>query len=228
MMTVLFLAIVQTNAFAISKIETLKQAAERGKAADELNLALAYDFGQGAKPNILEAAKWYAKAAAQGLPMAQNALGSLYESGDGVPKDYKKAVDLYQKAADQGDASALANLGYMYDLGLGVEEDNNKAVELYKKAANQGNLQAMLNLGVMYMQGDGVKSDYIEGFKWLDLVRFYTTVSKDMKLKWRARDALGQVKVKMTKEQIKEGRTRVKEWSKNHQVYNLGVSRYAN
>ena len=224
---VLCIAIVPVNSFAASKIEKLKKAAETGNPRDQLMLAAAYDWGQGVKQDYNEAAKWYAKAAEQGLAEAQNALGSLYQSGEGVSRDYKKAVELYKKAAGQGYDPAISSLGYMYDLGLGVEQDDVKAVELYKKAADQGHLQAMVNLGMMYLQGQGVERDDVEGFKWYELARFYTTTAQDMKLKWTIRAVFDPLKAGMTKEQIKEGKRRVVEWSKTHQVQKPGVAKYA-
>jgi len=46
--------------------------------------------------------EWFAKAANQGDPLAQNMLGLIYKSGDGVPQDYKKAKEWYGKACDNG------------------------------------------------------------------------------------------------------------------------------
>ncbi|MBF0386151.1 MAG: sel1 repeat family protein [Candidatus Omnitrophica bacterium] len=227
LIVVLWIAFIPVNLFAESKIEKLKKTAETGNPKDQLTLAIAYDFGLGVKPNYNEAAKWYAKAADQGLADAQNALGSLYQSGEGVALDFKKAVELYQKAADQEDDQGITNLGYMYDLGLGVEQDDVKAVELYKRAADRGHLQAMVNLGMMYIQGQGVEQDYVEGYKWYELARFYTTTAQDMKLKWTIRSVLDPLRGSMAKEQIKEGKKRAVEWSKAHQVQKPRVSKYA-
>ena len=56
------------------------------------------------------AAKWYQKAAEQGLVVAQYNLGVLYETGEGVPMDKGMAAKWYQMAADQGHAEAKAAL----------------------------------------------------------------------------------------------------------------------
>ena len=42
------------------------------------------------KKNMVEAAKWYRKAAEQGNADAQNRLGVRYDRGEGVSKDAKK------------------------------------------------------------------------------------------------------------------------------------------
>ena len=57
--------------------------------------------------------KWYAKASAQGLAMAQYNLGVMYSQGRGVPQDYKQAFKWYAKAAEQGDAFAQNNLAWL-------------------------------------------------------------------------------------------------------------------
>jgi TPR repeat protein len=40
---------------------------------------------------MIEAVKWYRKAAEQGFPEAQYGLGVCYANGDGVPKNYMEA-----------------------------------------------------------------------------------------------------------------------------------------
>ena len=52
------------------------------------------------------AAEWYAKAAAQGLAIAQSNLGFFYENGTGVAQDFKTAAAWFAKAAAQGEADA--------------------------------------------------------------------------------------------------------------------------
>ena len=114
-----------------------------------------YYRGEGVKQDYDEAAKWYAKAAAQGLAAAQFDLGAMYEDGTGVPQDYKEALKWYSKAADQGNTGALFNLGLIYYLGEGVPQDYTEAAKWYTKAAEQGDTDAQYNLGLMYEKGRG-------------------------------------------------------------------------
>lgn len=58
--------------------------------------------GQGVRRNYREAARWFRKAAEQGLAMAQYNLGYLHAYGRGVPKDENAAIDWYSRAANQG------------------------------------------------------------------------------------------------------------------------------
>jgi TPR repeat protein len=70
-----------------------------------------------------EAAKWYLKAAEQGLAFAQGDLGVMYYEGIGVPQDYSEAAKWYCKAAEQGLPEAQYFLGVMYHNGQGVPQD---------------------------------------------------------------------------------------------------------
>ena len=52
--------------------------------------------------DVVEAVKWYRKAAKQEHADAQYNLGKRYEKGDGVDQDVVEAVKWYRKAAKQG------------------------------------------------------------------------------------------------------------------------------
>lgn len=85
-----------------------------------------------------EAAKWFQKAADQGIAEAQFNLGAMCYNGFGVPQDYAEAMKWFQKAADQGNAQAQNSLGVMYKNGYGVPKNYAKAKQWYRKAADQG------------------------------------------------------------------------------------------
>ncbi len=197
-------------------LEELRTKADQGDPAAQFALGAAYDAGRGVKGDQREAAAWYRKAAEQGYAAAQNSLGSLYQFGEGTPQDNAEAVRWYQKAADQGYGEGYTNLGYMYDGGLGVKQDKQKAATLYQSGAEKGSLNAMLNLGVSYWKGEGVTQDLVQAYKWLDLARFYTQTSPNMRLKYRVRGVLDQVKKEMTREQISAAEKLTREWDAAH------------
>ena len=85
--------------------------------------ALMYAKGRGVPQDDAEAAKWYRRAADQGVARAQYNLGRTYDEGQGVPQDYVEAVKWYRRAADQGDADAQLYLSGMYAKGRGVPQD---------------------------------------------------------------------------------------------------------
>ena len=90
-------------------------------------------------PIHTEAAKWYRKAAEQGLAKAQFTLGSLYARGQGIQQDDAKAVKWFRKAAEQGNAEAQYAFGALYASGRGVPQDYVLAHIWANLAASQGN-----------------------------------------------------------------------------------------
>jgi TPR repeat protein len=197
-------------------LDELRSKAEQGNAQAQYELGMIYDAGRDVQRDLSQAAHWCTKAAEQGHAAAQNCIGSMYQFGDGVAQDDAAAASWYAKAADQGYGEAYTNLGYMYDLGKGVAQDRAKGVELYLKGAEKGSLNAMLNLGISYWKGAGVAVDRVEAFKWLDLARFHTQRSDNMKLKWRVRGALDELQKEMSKADIRAGKQRAKEWDEAH------------
>jgi hypothetical protein len=84
-----------------------QKAADQGHAAEQNNLGLLYQHGEGVPKDLGKAAELYQKAADQGNADAQYNLGWLYEYGRGVPTDSGKAKELLEKAAKQGDQRAI-------------------------------------------------------------------------------------------------------------------------
>jgi TPR repeat protein len=62
--------------------------AEAGNAMAQHNIAIIYETGAGLPQSDLDAAvMWYERAAAQGVPAAQNNLGLMLARGRGVEQD---------------------------------------------------------------------------------------------------------------------------------------------
>jgi molecular chaperone DnaK len=120
-------------------VPLLKEAADKGHAGAQYELADCYYNGKGVTQDYAKAAEWYKKAADQGNADARNTLGVCYYQGKGVKQDYSKAVECFQIAANQGYSSSVLNLGSCYHYGNGVQKDYTKALELYQKAADSGN-----------------------------------------------------------------------------------------
>jgi len=128
---------------------------------------LRYYEGNGIVKDVIEAVKWFRKAAERGYAPAQYQLGLCYEYGEGVVKDPVEAVKWYRKAAEQGYIKAQCTLGYAYYFGDGIPQNRVEAVKWYRKAAEQKNAKAQFNLGICYYNGDGVGKDRFEAIKWL-------------------------------------------------------------
>lgn len=193
-------------------MESMKKKAGSGNAQAQFDLAMIYYEGEGAPADdiesikgalglnyalagesvgkdYVEAAKWFQKAAEQGLAQAQYMLGAMYAVGDGVPKNDIEAVKWTRKAAEQGHADAQNNLnieeamrtrkaaeqgesksqfhfGLIYAEGVGVRKGNIEAVMGARKAAEQGYAYAQFHFGWMYFSGEGVTKNNIEAVKW--------------------------------------------------------------
>lgn len=134
-----------SNAFNTS-FEIMLPLAEEGNANAQNLVGTMYFFGQGVNADKSQAARWYKKAAKQGLAEAQYNLGNMYRVGWGldparpelIKPDIRKAIRWYRKAAKAGDVLAQRALGDIYSLGHDVPKDIAKAVRWYKMAADQG------------------------------------------------------------------------------------------
>jgi TPR repeat protein len=147
--------------------------------------------------DLIEAIKWYRKAAIQGNEDAQFNLGSCYYSGVGGTRYLGEAANWFRKAADQGHVGAQFILGLCYANGQGVAQDQAEAVKWYHKAAEQNDVNAQSNLGASYVMGTSVVKDYVEGYKWL-LLAAANGSEKVQKL-------IAELENKMSPEQIAEG-----------------------
>ena len=155
----------QRGDFATARAEWTPLA-EAGDAHAQYNLGLLLARGQGVEQNHTEAAKWYEKAASQGVPAAQYNLGVMYANGQGVAANPEQAAKWFLKAAEQGVTDAQTGLGSIYHEGEGAFRNYAEAAKWYRKAAQEGMASAAFQLGVMYDLGQGVPRDYVEAQNW--------------------------------------------------------------
>lgn len=153
--------LISCQSLVASDLENLKASAKLGFPKPQYNLALKYQLGKDVAKDYAEAAKWYERAAKQGIVQAQHNLGILYSNGGhGIEKDLQKAREYFEQAAAQGFAKSQYNLGRMYQIGNGVAPDHNLAVEYYLKAAEQGIVDAQYNLGAYYQNNAMIYKEY--------------------------------------------------------------------
>jgi len=86
-------------------------------AIAQYELAVFYSEGRVVQADAETAARWYRRAADQGLAAAQHNLGHLYLEGRGVGRDPAAAIEWFRKAAKQGFAPAQLALFMQGDLG---------------------------------------------------------------------------------------------------------------
>jgi TPR repeat protein len=144
-----------------------RAAAERGDAAAQYALAIAYANGAGVPYDQPQSQVWLRKAAEAGYVKAELGLGQLYEHGYGVAQDDAQAMVWFAKAADQGDPTAEVSLGILYTKAAPGLADPVKATALFRKAADQGDVYGELNLAVSYDLGRGVPRDRAQSMIWL-------------------------------------------------------------
>lgn len=143
--------------------------AQKNDPDAQYNLGYMYETGDGVDQDLLQAKKWYEKAAKQDQPDAQYALAALYYYDNGVIKqNYAEAKKWFEKAAYNGDDYAMNLLGYMYEQGHGTKQDYDEALRWYLKAADKNNVYAQRNLGLLYLNGNGVRQNYKLAKEWLE------------------------------------------------------------
>jgi TPR repeat protein/S1-C subfamily serine protease len=125
-----------------------------------------YFFGDGVQKDLVEAVKWFRKAAERNYAPAQVQLGYCYAQGQGVPKDEVEGVKWTRKAAEQNSPNGQYNLAVAYREGTGVRKDPAEAVRWFRKAAEQNYASAARELGNCYFNGEGVRADHVEAVKW--------------------------------------------------------------
>ena len=104
-------------------LKLIMPLAEGGDMESEFTLGYFYENGHVTEKNVVEAAKWYRKAADQGDAISQISLGRLYEKGRGIEQNFVEAAKFYRLAAEQGSARGHFRLANLYELGKGVPKD---------------------------------------------------------------------------------------------------------
>lgn len=148
---------------------TLRSAALKGDPAAAYEVAVRYAEGKGVPTNFQEAAKWYERAAQNGVVLAMFRLGTLYEKGLSVKKDIDVARRYYTMAAERGNAKAMHNLAVLEADGGGNGANYRSASAWFRKAAERGVADSQFNLGILYARGIGVEQNLAESYKWFSL-----------------------------------------------------------
>lgn len=151
----------------VSPLDELSALAASGNGKAQLIVGLKYLKGNdGIAKNPVEAAKWIARAAQRGEPMAQYWSGYIYQHGVGVSTDPDAALRWYEAAADQGNTKAMYNLGVGYAQGWAGAKDAPEASRWFARAARLGYVDAQFNLAVLYERGLGVPPNLSDAYKW--------------------------------------------------------------
>lgn len=138
-------------AYKDMKLDDVRVAAEKGDAAAQTKLGVAYSTGINVEINKEEAVKWYKKAAEQGYATGQWNLAFMYIRGEGVEANDEKAREWFLKAAEQGFAPAEYDLGMMCLYGMGGKRSRVEALKWVRLSADKGYNEA---IGFLRAQGE--------------------------------------------------------------------------
>ena len=220
------------------ELRPLIEQAKSGVAFAQFQLGTMYEHGDGVGVDIDRAIFWYELAAKQGYVDAQFNLGNIYHAH---VKDDRKSAYWFEKAADLGDKEAQYNIALDYYEGIGVEKDLEKSFKWMEKAAKNDLAYAQYNLGVFYAKGEYVLKNPKEARKWYLLAaekgdpnsqfalgKMYMRgegTEKDLKQayiylrlseRWYpeyTQELIGQIKPKLTKQQISDADKYVDDWN---------------
>ena len=84
-----------------------------GEAMAQYHMGVFLSEGKLLPPDAAEAASWYRRAAAQGLPMAMHNLAWRYLQGVGLDVDLQQALALFRQAAAAGQAESGPMIQYL-------------------------------------------------------------------------------------------------------------------
>lgn len=139
----------------------LRAAANQGSAEAMNRLGRLYTRGEGVSQDLVEAARWFKRAADAGHAPAMVNLAVICES----ISDIDQAVSLYTQAARTGDTTAMNCLGDLYS-AEGPRRDYGEAARWYHLGAEAGNFDAMMMLASLYVDGRGVPQDMAAAAEW--------------------------------------------------------------
>lgn len=159
------------------------ERANQGDPAAETLVAEILSRGLGMPVNGAEAAKWYQRAAEQGVSEAQFQYALILLDGRFAKKDDKEAQALLQASAEAGNPLAQFNLAQLLVQREPGENGLAKAVSYYEKASDSGLADAQYAMAQIYANGAaGKKQDDVEARRLLVLAarQNYDTAQLDL------------------------------------------------
>ncbi|RKZ37938.1 MAG: hypothetical protein DRQ37_00675 [Gammaproteobacteria bacterium] len=115
-----------------------RQAAARGHAGAQYNLALLCETGLGVPQDLVQAAHLYRSSAMQGNRHAQHHLAEMLRDGRGVDQDPAQSAKWFLAAAEQGHKDVFGEIGRLYWEGTGVPRNPVQAYKWWELAAASG------------------------------------------------------------------------------------------
>ncbi len=129
---------------AAPDLKSTLDKADGGDADAQFALGVKFSADQGPSQDLVQAARWYHKAADQNHALAQFNLSVMFATGQGVPQNDATALVWVRKAAEGGDAGAQFKLGSschrtsMNPIPAASAESRVEAYKWFHLAAAQG------------------------------------------------------------------------------------------
>jgi TPR repeat protein len=146
----------------------IRAKAERGDRQAMLDVALAYNDGDGVERNDEKFFFWLRRAALAGEPEAAYELAYAYQRGAGTQADYEGFIEWLEEADRLGFLRATFDLAHLYKEGEGVPKDEKIFFDLVNKAALAGDSDAMLDLAFAFRDGIGTRRNRKSYESWLE------------------------------------------------------------
>ena len=119
-----------------SGTEQVRRAANLGHAPAQVYLATLYQKGEGGlAKDLIQARRWFERAAAGGNRKAMHETGVMQHFGQGGPVNLVSAAEWFKRAAEAGSTDSQFNLGALYETGSGVAVNLAESYKWYLLAA---------------------------------------------------------------------------------------------
>ncbi|MFT3742262.1 MAG: tetratricopeptide repeat protein [Gammaproteobacteria bacterium] len=146
---------------AQKRFARLTEKVARNESQAYLEIARAYELGEGVAINKKEALHWYHMAAKSGLPEAQYKIAYYYMQGESVELTQKEAIKFYELSARQCYPHAQTELSELYRTGEGGVPQDLKEARALKERAMEG----FNDLGERYRDGINVRRNIPKAFE---------------------------------------------------------------
>ena len=130
--------------YVLELINNYPDSEELKDANLQNDIGCMFDNGLFGQKNVVEAVKWFEKAAAQGNDLAKSNLADILRKGtNGYPVNLKRAFEIYKSC---GLPYAHYRVGEFYEKGWGTEVNKAEAKRYYRLAYQEGHHLAMKKL----------------------------------------------------------------------------------
>lgn len=163
-----YAAALMNNSDETRGVEMMQKSAEADYPPAQYCLGQIYENGIGVDRDMVNAARWYRRAALNGDIDAICKMGFIRLSADSQALQ-QEAPRWWKTGADLGNSECMVYLGLWYNDSSSRDFDPQEAVTWYRKAIDtDNNVTATHYLALAYLNGTGVTKDTAEGVRLLN------------------------------------------------------------